>query len=513
MGTPTLDIVPPGQTSLPPALSFPYIKHNFSNVKHATTNEKPMTNETFHWQSRFEQPPGELFDWHTRPGALERLTPPWTGVSVEDRSGDIRDEGATVVLRMPMGPVSLRWVATHHDFVEGSGFRDTQASGPFALWNHVHRVGPDGADGSILEDDIEYRLPLAPLSSLVASGAVRSMLEQTFAWRHRRTRGDLDAHTRAALPPSRIAISGASGLVGSALAAFLGTGGHEVSRLARPSGDDSTWSDGRSTTIRWDPSTGVVDADAMEGMDAVVHLAGENIAAGRWSAESRERILRSRSEGTRFLAETLARLDNKPRVLVSASAIGFYGDRGETVLEEDSEHGTGFLAEVCREWEAATEPARAAGIRTVHLRIGVVMTPLGGALARMLGPFRLGLGGPLGDGRQFLSWISLDDVLGAVLHCIATPSLDGAVNATAPRPVTSSEFAGALGAVLRRPSMLRVPAGALRLMLGEMADALLLASTRAVPRRLERNGFVFRDAELAPALADMLGRATPEVPR
>jgi uncharacterized protein (TIGR01777 family) len=472
-----------------------------------------MENETFRWRSGFEQPAREVFDWHTRPGALERLTPPWTGVSVEDRKGDIRDEGATVVLRMQMGPVSLRWVATHHDFVDGCGFRDTQSSGPFALWNHVHRMAPGGPNASVLEDSVEYRLPLAPLSSMVASGAVRAMLRQTFAWRHRRTREDLAAHSRAALAPSRIAISGATGLVGSALSAFLGTGGHEVSRLVRPGGAASTWSDGRSTTIRWDPSNGVVDASALEGMDAVVHLAGENIAAGRWSAESKDRILRSRSEGTRFLAETLARLDNKPRVLVSASAIGFYGDRGEEILDEDSRSGTGFLPEVCREWEAATEAARAAGIRTVHLRIGVVMTPTGGALARMLAPFRLGLGGPLGNGNQFLSWISLDDVLAAVLHCIATPSLEGAVNATAPRPVTSAEFARTLAAVLRRPALLRVPAPALRLLLGEMADELLLASIRVMPRRLERSGFVFRDAELAPALADMLGRPAPEVPR
>jgi uncharacterized protein (TIGR01777 family) len=462
------------------------------------------SNELFQTRSRFPQSAEEVFAWHTRPGALERLTPPWSGVRVLSRSGSVRDEGSTVVLRMPAGPFGLHWVATHRDFVEGRRFRDEQTSGPFAHWVHTHSVEPRD-DGSELEDTIEYRLPLAPWSSMVASPLVRSMLERTFAWRHRRTREDLAAHARAGLPPSRIAVSGANGLVGAQLAAFLSTGGHQVHGLVRrprEAGD-----------IPWNPDARAIPHRALEGMDAVVHMAGESIASGRWSEASKQRILESRTAGTRFLCETLAGLERPPRVLVSASAIGFYGNRGDEVLDEDSASGEGFLADVCRQWEAATAPAREAGIRVVHLRIGVVMTPLGGALAQMLPAFRFGAGGVLGDGRQFLSWISLDDLLAAVLHAIATDSLEGPVAATAPTPAANAEFTRTLATVLRRPALLPVPAFALRAALGEMADALLLASTRVLPRRLMESGFVFRDANLHGALADMLGRGPLEAQR
>jgi uncharacterized protein (TIGR01777 family) len=464
-----------------------------------------MTNQTFRKRSHLDHSASEVFAWHARPGALERLTPPWSGISVESRCGTIRDEGSQVVLRMPAGPFGVRWVSTHHDFVDGSSFRDEQASGPFARWSHTHRVEPDRGDanGCTLEDVIEYRLPLAPLSTMVASRLVHTMLEQTFQWRHRRTREDLAAHARAALPASRIAVTGASGLVGGQLAAFLGTGGHDVRRVLRRTA-------GAPDEIGWDPAAGRIDINALEGMDAVVHLAGESIAAGRWTAESKRRILTSRTEGTRLLCKTLAGLERKPRVLVSASAIGFYGDRGDALLDETSAAGDGFLADVCRQWEAATAPAREAGIRVVNLRIGVVLTPLGGALAQMLTPFRFGVGGPLGSGSQFMSWISLDDLLGAILHCIATPSLEGPVNATAPSPVTNAELTRVLGAVLHRPAFLPVPAAALRVLLGEMSDALLLASTRVAPRRLLDSGFAARDPDLDGALRDMLGRGAGE---
>jgi uncharacterized protein (TIGR01777 family) len=459
------------------------------------------TNQIFRKHSHLDHAAGEVFAWHARPGALERLTPPWSGISVESRDGTVRDEGSQVVLRMPAGPFGVRWVSTHHDFVDGSSFRDEQASGPFAKWSHTHRVEPDRGDtkGCTLEDIIEYRLPLAPLSTMVASGTVHTMLDQTFRWRHRRTAEDLAAHARAALPASRIAVTGASGLVGRQLVAFLGTGGHDVYRVLRRTA-------GAPDEIGWDPAAGRIDSNALEGMDAVVHLAGESIASGRWTAESKRRILASRTEGTRLLCNTLARLVRKPRVLVSASAIGFYGDRGDSRLDETSASGDGFLADVCRQWEAATAPARDAGIRVVNLRIGVVLTPLGGALAQMLTTFRFGVGGPLGSGSQFMSWISLDDLLGAILHSVATQALDGPVNATSPFPVTNAELARALGAALHRPAFLPVPAVALRALLGEMADALLLASARVEPRRLLDTGFVFRDPDLDGALRDMLGR-------
>ena len=254
------------------------------------------------------------------------------------------------------------------------------------------------------------------------------------------------------------------------------------------------------------PSADSFDASALDGVDGVVHLAGENIAAARWTEAQKQRVRESRVHSTRVLCEGLARLPSPPKVLVSASAIGFYGDRGDEILDEDSPSGDGFLARVAREWEAATEPAAAAGIRVVQLRFGVVLSPKGGALAKMLTPFKMGGGGVIGSGRQYWSWISLDDAAGAIYHALMTDSIHGPVNAVAPDSVTNREFTKTLGRVLSRPSITRVPAFAARIALGEMADELLLSSTRVRPKRLLDSGYEFRHDSLEDALRHMLGR-------
>ena len=299
----------------------------------------------------------------------------------------------------------------------------------------------------------------------------------------------------------RVAVSGSTGLVGSEVVAVLSAGGHEVVRLVRRSPVPG------EKAVRWDPEKGEVDAAGLDGLDAVVHLAGENIASGRWNA-ARKAVLRdSRVNGTRFLCEALAGLARPPKTLVCASAVGYYGDRGEEPLTEESPPGTGFLAEVCREWEAASAPAARKGIRVVALRIGMVLSPKGGALARMLPLFRAGLGGVIGGGRQHISWVALDDLPGIVLHALQRGDLSGPVNAVAPRPVTNREFTEALGKALSRPTPLPVPSFALRLAVGgEMADGLLLASARVVPRRLVETGYPFRHPELGGALDHLLGK-------
>ncbi len=246
-----------------------------------------------------------------------------------------------------------------------------------------------------------------------------------------------------------------------------------------------------------------MNADRLDGHDAAVHLAGEPIV-GRWTPAKKARILSSRSGGTRLLSCTLARLKQPPNVLVSASAVGFYGDRGDETLTEEAAPGSGFLPQVVRAWEAATEPAQAAGIRVVHLRFGIVLSPTGGALPRMLLPFRLGLGGSVGSGRQFISWVALDDAVRAVTHAIEAAGLAGPVNVTSPHPVTNADFARTLGRVLRRPALCRVPACVIRLMLGEMGRELLLSSARAVPARLLASGFSFRHPDLEGALRQAL---------
>jgi len=299
----------------------------------------------------------------------------------------------------------------------------------------------------------------------------------------------------------RLAITGSTGLVGSEVVTVLSAAGHEVVRLVRRAPAPG------EKAVRWDPERGEVDAAGLEGLDAVVHLAGENIASGRWNAARKAVIRDSRVTGSRFLCETLAGLARPPKTLVCASAIGYYGDRGADVLTEESSPGAGFLPEVCREWEAASTPAALKGIRIVALRIGMVLSRRGGALARMLPLFRAGLGGVIGSGRQYVSWVALDDLPHIILHALQRGDLRGPVNAVAPGPVTNREFTEALGKALSRPTPLPVPAFALRLAVGgEMADALLLASARVFPRRLEETGYRFRFPELGVALRHMLGK-------
>ncbi len=297
--------------------------------------------------------------------------------------------------------------------------------------------------------------------------------------------------------PTRVAVTGSSGLIGSALVRALEGAGSTVIRLVRRAP--------RPGEVRWDPAAGRIDAEGLAGVEAVVHLAGEPIAAGRWTAERKRRIRESRVQGTGLLAGALASLPTPPGVLVSGSASGYYGHRGDEVLTEAAGPGDNFTAEVAREWEAATAPAAAAGIRVTHVRLGIVLSPDGGALAKMLPVFRCGLGGQLGHGRQWMSWASLRDTVAAIRMALIAPALAGPVNVCAPEPVTNAAFTRALARALGRPALLAVPAFALRLALGQLAEETLLASTRMVPTRLERAGFAFRDPALGPTLERLLG--------
>jgi len=299
--------------------------------------------------------------------------------------------------------------------------------------------------------------------------------------------------------PLRVAVTGSTGLIGSALVPTLRAEGHRVVRLVRSRVEAG------SGDVLWDPAKEEVDAAGLEGLDAVVHLAGENVGKP-WSAAQKVRIRESREKGTRTLARALARLKQPPKVLVSASATGYYGDRGDEVLDESAGNGTGFLAEVCRVWEAEAQPARDAGIRVVHPRIAVVLSREGGALEKMLLPFRLGVGGKVGSGKQWMSWVELDDVVEAIRFALRREEVEGPVNLTAPNPVTNEEFTRTLGRVLGRPTLLPVPGFALKLALGEMAEETVLASQRAVPDRLTKAGFRFRYPEIEGALRAVLGK-------
>jgi len=453
-----------------------------------------------HFLQRIELPvsAAEAFAYHERPGALDRLIPPWENVSIVERGAGIRD-GSRVVLINRIGPVPLRWVAEHCDYQAGRQFRDIQRSGPFPRWEHTHRFISVNDQRCVLEDDIEYVVPGGVVGRKLGGRIARQKIESMFSYRHCVTADDLELHAKHREQGAlRVAVTGSHGLIGGALVPLLTTGGHQVKRLVRDRpGDDD---------LLWDPDNGSFDLSALEGYDAVVHLAGENIAAGRWTAERKMRIRDSRVVGTRHLCEALSHLAAPPKVLVSASAIGIYGDRGDETLDEQSPAGKGFLADVTQDWEAAAEPAVAAGIRTVLMRLGMVLCPRGGALSKMLTLFRVGAGGVVGGGRQIVSWIARNDAAGAIYHLLMTDRLSGPVNVVSPQLVTNASLTKTLGRVLSRPTVLPLPRSAARLAFGEFADEVLLASTRVKPRRLLETGYTFRHTDLEDALRNMLGQ-------
>ena len=451
----------------------------------------------------------DLFRWHERPGAFQRLTPPWQPVSLASHEG-IRD-GDRAVIRLGGRWVGLDWVAEHRGYDDGCltgdgacAFEDVQLSGPFGSWHHTHRMVP-ADEHAILEDDVEYTLPLAPVSGF-AKGVGEAQIERLFAYRHRVTYEDLRRHAEADLAPMTVAVTGASGLVGTALAAFLMGGGHTVVRLVRRP-EDAVSRGPLDKAVYWNVERGGIDQDALADAapDAVVHLAGEPITALDGTAATRRRIWESRTKGTALLARALAALPTPPRVLVSASASGVYGDRGDRALTEAAAPGDGFLPDLCVAWEGATGAAEAAGIRTVHARIGLVTTPAGGVLDQLKTPGWLGLGGWPGRGDAWWPWIALDDVVYAVHHAIADGTMEGPVNLCAPEPVQTKTYVKTLGSVLRRPALLRVPEAAVRLAGGELARRVALASVRMLPTRLLDHGFRFSTPDLRLALSHQFG--------
>ena len=460
----------------------------------------------FEKRSPMPATPEELFAWHARPGAFARLAPPWQRFEVVGGRPEVV-EGSRVVLRMAKGPLRVRWVAEHRSVRPGAGFRDVQISGPFALWEHDHLFEPRGEEGALLHDRIRFRPPAGALGRLLMEASLRRDLESTFRYRHATTAADLELHARfAGRPRLRVAVTGAGGLVGRTLCALLTTGGHQVVRLQRRAARGPLAAPEESAErASWDPQRGLLDPGAVGDLDAIVHLAGEPIAGGRWTAERKRRIHASRADGTRNLVDSLRRMERPPRLLISASAVGFYGDRGEEPTDESAPRGEGFLAEVCSAWESAALAARELGLRVAVARLGVVLSPAGGFLARVLPPFRLGLGGRLGDGRQRMSWISIDDAAAALLHLLMTDELEGPINLCAPETPSNAELASLVGRVLRRPAALPMPAPVLRAMFGELADEMMLAGVVARPARLEATGFRFRHPRPEAALHHLLG--------
>jgi len=441
----------------------------------------------------------KLAAWHFSPGAINRLIPPWQDVRIE-RNEPLQD-GSKTVLALKVGPIRIRWIAVHENVKVGEHFVDRSIQGPFSHWVHEHLFLEKGDHESELRDSVEYALPCSSISDFFMGGKIRRDLAQMFAFRHRRTRDDLARHAKYSHSPRRtIAVTGSTGAVGRALCAFLTTGGHRVLRLVRgssPLGPDE---------IRWNPN-GAWDATQLEGIDAVVHLAGENIAQGRWSEARKRVILESRALGTKNLAEAIARLAKPPAVMVCASAVGFYGNRPDSTVDETTPRGDGFLADVTHAWETALQPVEARGMRVVRMRIGIVVNARSGVVGALRLPFLFGAGGRVGSGRQGMSWIHLDDLIAAIQFAIEEQSLSGPVNAVSPQPVAQIDFARALARVLHRPCLAPLPAPLVWLLFGQMGTELLLSGQCVHPKVLLAHGFRFGFPTISEALRFEFGRS------
>jgi hypothetical protein len=434
-----------------------------------------------HYSSVVDAPLAEVFAWHERPGALLRLLPPWQPIKVAQQAQSLADGRAILQL-----PGRVRWVAQHSGDDPPHRFVDELVSLPLH-WRHTHSFETVDGGATRVIDDVETPVP-------------GSFLRQTFRYRHHQLAGDLAAHRSGAQrsgPLLAIAVTGSSGLIGSALCAYLSTGGHRVIRLVRGAPRDPL-------ERTWDPER--TDPRVLEGIDAVVHLAGAPIA-GRFT-EAHKRLVRdSRVGPTSELARVMAATPDGPRILVCASAIGFYGNqRGDELVTEESGRGSGFLADVVEAWEAAARPAVDAGVRVVHVRTGIVQSARGASLKLLRPLFSVGLGGPLAPGSQWVSWIGLDDLVDVFGRALADDEVVGPLNAVAPGAVTNAEYASTLARVMRRPARLRVPAFGPRMLLGaEGARDMVQASQRVAPARLAAAGHVFRHASLEVCLRHQLG--------
>jgi hypothetical protein len=454
--------------------------------------------DTFVFTSRFPCSAHDLYTWHSRAGALERLIPPWEKTSVVSRQGGIAP-GGRVEMRMHLGPIPYRWIAHHVEDKPGLMFRDIQKQGPFSSWSHSH-IFTDTAGGALLEDRIEFSLPLHHLLPGFLKCHVHQILQKVFRYRHATLREDILLHQSCSRTPLRILVTGASGVLGRALVPFLTTGGHQVWTLVRRRPDPE------KQEIFWDPLAGTIDVSTLPELDAVIHLAGEYIGLNRWTAEKKQRVIDSRTLGTSLLAGTIAAMPVPPRVFLSASAVGFYGDNQNRSLDEETAAGEDFISEVCSLWEKAAAPAEAAGIRTVLMRIGVVLTPKGGALQQLLRTAPCGFFRRFGSGGQYVSWIGIDDTIGAMLHCMTSPGLRGPVNIAAPRPVTNTELMQTLSTVLHRPLLPPIPAQVLRTIYGQMASEILLSGCDVSAAKLAASGFCFRHTTLEGLLRRQLSR-------
>lgn len=457
--------------------------------------------KTFSKSTSIECSAHNAYDWHMNPFALERLMPPWEDVKLVKMEHPIQD-GSKAIIEIKQGILRLRWEATHHDVMPGKSFSDKQTKGPFQYWDHQHSFEEESDSKFTLTDRIHYLIPGGPIAGLLGKQTVETKLKRGFRYRHELTKYDLESFQKnSQRPRKKILIAGASGLVGRRLVGYLSLQGHFVSQLARPYSGKIN----KTPQVAWDPRKEEINDSDLEQFDVIINLAGDNIGEGAWTPTKKKRIRESRIKTTKTLVDAINRMKKPPELFINASAIGVYGNRGIKELGEDSQPGSGFLADVCTEWEDAASKVNQEKVRLVVARIGVVLTLAGGMIGKLITPFMAGLGGKIGSGDQYISWIAIDDLLEAMEYIIFHDDLSGPINLTSPKPCTNNDFTQVLGKTIRRPTVVPMPEAAAKAAFGEMAEDTMLSSTRVIPEKLMLNGYNFRYPTIERALKYLLG--------
>ena len=434
-------------------------------------------------------------------------------MNIVSQKGGINNDAISIFKINFGGLISFKWIAKHFGYIHNKQFQDKMIKGPFKKWIHTHSFVSQGSDQCIIEDKIEYAPKFDKIRSKIIQKRIQNYLNQLFLYRSRILINDIDLEKRILEKNKgkKILITGSHGLIGSALIPVLTTiGRHSITRLVRSKQDKYfTSTNGHGNILFWDPKHKKLNHRELEGFDIIIHLAGENIF-GRWTETKKNKILDSRVENTKFLSESLTKLSNPPSLLICASAIGYYGNRPNEALTEESGPGKGFLSEVCQKWENAANDAAEIGIRVVNARFGIVLTPKGGILQKILGSFKFGLGITIGNGsknqNQFISWISIEDVIKSIFYSITNPSIQGAINIVCPTPVTNLEFSNIIKKILKPKLSISINPKITKLIFGQMSDELLSTNTYVIPKKLVSSGYKFFNPELEDALRFLLGK-------
>lgn len=453
-----------------------------------------MKSYQFSLKTVFPTEAEKIFLWHLHPAVLERMTPPWIKLRVISQEGDPSQVDSKIHLQIKIGILWIPWILQYKQYKPKQSFTQVQIRGPFRCWNHHHEMSSISAKSSSLEDTITYSTFFTPLHHYV-----QRQLKRSFTWRHKTLMQDVTIYAKYPLKPMRILLSGSSGLVGHTLSSFLKLAGHEVVALRRKTNNAKA-----KSFVSWNPASGEFALSDFECFDAVIHLAGKNISSRRWTKKFKREIFLSRCRDTWLLSEIFLRVSRPPKTFICASAVGYYGPKGDSAVSEQSPYGSGFLADTSKKWEDATESI-AKKMRVIHTRFGAILSPAGGILQKILPLFNLGLGVIFGDGKQYFPWIALEDVLYSIYHCLSDESISGSVNIVSPQLETFETFCQKLAKILHRPLFLRIPAPVLKIAFGEMAKEVFLPSIRAIPEKLIQSNYSFTFPDLDNALKHMLG--------